>query len=122
MKLLIQITLVLTGIVHLLPLSGAFGASQLTRLYGVAAEESSVALLLRHRAVLFGLIGAFLIYAAFEPAWQLAAFTTGFVAVGSFVCLGWSTRGINPQIARVVKIDVALIIVLAVGAAALGWG
>ncbi|ACC75346.1 phosphopantetheine adenylyltransferase [Paraburkholderia phymatum] len=119
MKLLIQFTLVLTGIVHLLPLSGAISALQLKRLYGVEADEISVALLLRHRAVLFGLIGAFFIYAAFEPAWQPVAFIAGFVAVGSFVCLGWFARGVNPQIARVVKIDAALIVVLGAGAIAL---
>lgn len=121
MKLLIAFTLLLTGVVHLLPLSGIAGPLQLTRLYGVAADEPNVAILLRHRAVLFGMLGAFLVYAAFAPAWQPAAFLAGFLSVGSFVWLGRSGEGVNAQIARVVTVDVVLIGVLAIGAATLAW-
>jgi hypothetical protein len=42
---------------------------------------------MRHRAVLFGLLGAFLIAAAFLPSLQLAALVAGFASVVSFLYL-----------------------------------
>jgi len=60
--------LVIAGIVHLLPLSGVLGSSQLAALYGLTIDEPNLLILMRHRAVLFGLIGAFLLLAVWRPA------------------------------------------------------
>jgi hypothetical protein len=73
---------------------------------------------MRHRAVLFGLLGLFLIYAAFRPQLQTIAFIGGFVSVVSFLWLAWSVGDYNGQIARVVMADIVALICLIVGAAA----
>ncbi|MFY8016778.1 MAG: phosphopantetheine adenylyltransferase, partial [Inhella sp.] len=62
--------LLLTGLVHLLPVLGVLGAARLEQLYGLRMDEPNLLLLMRHRALLFGLLGLLLVAAAFRPAWQ----------------------------------------------------
>jgi hypothetical protein len=67
MRYLITAMLTVVGMIHLLPLAGVLGAARLEALYGVAVDGSDLEILLRHRAVLFGLLGAFLVVAALPP-------------------------------------------------------
>ena len=115
----VSATLVITGVIHLLPLSGVLGAEQLARLYGMPFDEPNLEILMRHRAVLFGLLGAFLIASAFMPALQTAAFIAGFASVVSFLWIAWSVGGYNAQISRVVVADVVALVCLVIGGAAL---
>ena len=85
------------------------------KLYGMPFGEPNLEILMRHRAVLFGLLGAFLIAAAFMPALQTAAFIAGFASVVSFLWLAWSVGGYNPQISRVVVADVVALVCLVIG-------
>ena len=107
--------LVLVAIIHLLPLSGVLGPEQLSVLYGVSVNDPNLEILMRHRAVLFGLLGIFMLYAAFRPAVQMPAFSAGFVSVTSFLGLAWSIGGYNDQIARVFAADMAALACLIVG-------
>jgi hypothetical protein len=115
MRYLVSATLVVAAIIHLLPLSGVLGSERLAALYGLNVSEPNLAILMRHRAVLFGLLGAFLAIAAFRPALQSMAFTAGLVSVASFLWLAWSIGGYNAQIARVVTADVIALAFLVVG-------
>jgi hypothetical protein len=110
--------LVVAGIIHLLPVSGVLGAERLAQLYGVSFGEPNLALLMRHRAVLFGLLGLFLIFAAFRPALQPLAFAAGFVSVVSFLWLAWPVDGLNAEVRRVVLADIVALVCLLLGAAA----
>lgn len=116
MRHLIAASLLITAIIHLLPLAGVLGAERLSVLYGIAVQEPNLVLLLRHRAVLFGLLGVFLAIAAFRPAWRDAAFVAGFVSVVSFLALAWSGDGYNAAIDRVVLADVVALGCLLIGA------
>jgi len=77
--------------------------------------------LMRHRAVLFGLLGVFLGVAAFIPALQGAALVAGVISVVSFLWLAVSVGGYNAAIARVVVADLVALASLALGAAVWGW-
>lgn len=118
MKYVISVMLIVVGIIHLLPLSGALGPDKLAGLYGIQFAESNLAILMQHRAVLFGILGAFLIFAAFKPSYQLAASIAGFVSVVSFLYLAWTVGGYNEQIARVVVADVVALGCLFIGGVA----
>ena len=118
MRYLISVMLVIVGIIHLLPLSGVIGSDRLAALYGLPFDEPNLAILMRHRAVLFGLLGLFLIFAAFQPAYQLLAFIAGLVSVVSFLWLAWSVGGYNPQLARVFMADLIALACLLIGMAA----
>jgi hypothetical protein len=76
---------------------------------------------MRHRAVLFGLLGAFMLLAAFRTELQAIALVAGFVSVVSFLYLAWSTGHYNAQVGRVVAADVVALVCLVIGAVAHGY-
>ncbi|MCY1313017.1 hypothetical protein D9M70_635000 [compost metagenome] len=55
--------------------------------------------------MLFGLLGALLVYAAFRPALQPIALFGGLVSVLGFLVLAWSSPGYNEALRRVVIAD-----------------
>lgn len=118
MRLLVSAMLVVVAVIHLLPLSGVLGGERLSALYGLSFNEPSLSILMRHRAVLFGLLGLFLFFAAFQPAWQTVAFIAGLVSVVSFLWLAWSVGGYNAHVARVVMADVLALACLIIGVVA----
>lgn len=118
MSSLTTAVLLIAALIHLLPVAGMLGAGPLGRLYGIDAADPNLALLLRHRAVLFGLLGGFLLVAALRPTLHFVALWVGLVSVASFLLLAWQIGGYNAALARVVKVDwlVLLLLLLALGA------
>jgi hypothetical protein len=114
MDKIIASLLVVVGIIHILPVSGVLGAERLSSLYGIAFNEPNLEILMRHRAVLFGLLGVFLVYAAFNPAVQPLAFIAGYISVVSFIVIAWSVGGYNESIRKVFLADIVAIIGLAI--------
>ena len=100
--------------IHLLPLYGLLGAGALTALYGVDFADPRV--LMRHRAVLFGIVGGLLLAAAFRPALRTAALLAGFASVLSFLALAWGTDGANAAVMKVATVDGVALACLAVAA------
>jgi len=117
-KYIVATALVIVGVIHLLPLSGAVGSARLATLYGIPFDEPNLAILMRHRAVLFGLLGLFFVYAAFRPSLQVLALFTGFASVISFLWLAYSTGQYNKQVATVLVADVIALVCLIIGAVA----
>ncbi len=109
--------LLLAGIIHLLPLPGVLGAERLTALYGLSFNEPNLEILMRHRAVLFGLLGVLLVYAAFTPSIQPLAIIAGCVSAVSFIAIAWSVEGYNASIQKVVLADIVAIIALVIAGA-----
>lgn len=72
---------------------------------------------MRHRAVLFGLLGLFLVYAAFQPSLQPLAIIAGLVSVVSFIAIAWSVGGYNDSVRKVVIADIIAIVALIVAGA-----
>ena len=118
MKHVVTAMLVVVAIIHLLPLPGVLGAHRLETLYGISITDHNLAILLRHRAVLFGLLGSFILVAAFRPGLQVTAFILGFISVASFLWLTWRVGGYNVQVARVFFADLVALGCLAIGAMA----
>ena len=117
MRWLPAVLLGLVGIIHLLPVTGILGASSLQRLYGVAITDPNLLILMQHRAVLFAIVGGLLIASVVKPDWRPLAIMVGLISVVSFLAIAWGVGGYNPLIARVVWIDVAALLALAVAAA-----
>lgn len=118
---LIAAMLVVVAIIHLLPVAGALGSARLGALYGIPFDEPNLAILMRHRAVLFGLLGAFILYAAFQSDYQPAALIGGFVSVLSFLYLARSTGSYNTRISRVCTADIIALACLIIGSVAYAY-
>lgn len=119
MNRLVSAVLLLVAAVHLLPLLGVLGTARLHQLYGLHMAEPNLLLLMRHRALLFGLLGALLVAAAFKPAWQGLALLSAWGSVLGFVLL--APPGLLPALQRVWWIDLALLPLLALATWA-WWG
>ncbi|MGQ7960542.1 phosphopantetheine adenylyltransferase [Pseudomonas sp. SP16.1] len=105
MSKLIGFLLLVAGVIHLLPLAGVMGGERLNALYGIALDEPNLQILMRHRAVLFGLLGALLVAAAFVPTLRGAALVGGLVSVLAFLLLACSAPVYNEALRRVVVAD-----------------
>lgn len=117
MKTLLSLCLVVLGLIHLLPLVGVLGPARLQALYGVVvAQDADLSLLLRHRAVLFGLLGGALVVAVWHRPWQGPALVAAALSVLSFVALAGLGGGLNPALTRVLWVDLAACLPLALGA------
>lgn len=117
MNRLVAALLLVAGLIHLLPLPGVFGATQLQSLYGFTIAGPDLEILLRHRAVMFGLLGALLVAAAFRPAWRALAIGAGLVSASSFIAVAMLVGSYGPAIHRVVIADIVAIVCLVLAAA-----
>lgn len=99
--------LLVVAVIHLLPVSGVFSTERLSALYRVDVVDNNLEILMRHRAVLFGVLGAFFAYAAFKPAVQPFAFFSGLVSIASFLYLCVAVGDYNDAIRNVFVADIA---------------
>lgn len=98
--------MLVVAVIHLLPITGFFGVERLTALYRIDIVDGNLEILMRHRAMLLGMLGAFFAYAAFQPAILPIAFLAAFISVVSFFILCFSVGEFNEAIRRVVIADI----------------
>jgi hypothetical protein len=55
-----SVSLVLVAIIRLMPVTGVSGLRRNEMSYGITPGDAYLRILMRHRAVLFGVLGAFL--------------------------------------------------------------
>jgi hypothetical protein len=118
MRFVIPAVLLLVATIHALPVVGVLGPGKLSQLYGFPVTEGSLELVLRHRAVLFGLLAGFLAYAAFKPELHRLALVAGLVSVASFLVLAALVSSYSQPLATVVRVDWAALLLLFFGLAA----
>ena len=118
MKWIVPTMLVLVALIHLPPVLGLLGVAKMESAYGVAIAGPDLAVLMRHRALMFGLLGGFMLLAVFMPALRPWALLLALLSAGGFVLLAWATPGHNANLARVAWVDVAAVVFALVGLAA----
>ena len=119
MSVVTAVALALSGVIHLLPVIGVVGPTRVARMYDVRVDGPDLAVLLVHRAVLFGLLGALLIGGAFVDDLHPYAIGAGLVSDVAFLAIAKAHPGVNAAMRRVVRADVVSIVVLVV--AAVSW-
>lgn len=105
-KILIGFLILVPGLLNFAPLVGVLGRGRLQALYQAPITDDTVLLLLRHRALMFAVVGGFMIAAAFQPHLWLTAITMGLVSMLGFVLLAWQVGRPNSAIKKVVAADV----------------
>jgi hypothetical protein len=103
---------ILVGLTNLFPVSGVLGAERLEGLYGVALADGDLLLMMRHRAVLLGLVGAFILFAAIRVQWRSAATVAGLVSMLSYILIAIPPQAHGPELQRVFWIDVIACVLL----------
>ena len=108
----IKTSLLITGVIHLLPV---LGADKLSKLYGIQLHDQNVILLLRHRAILFFILGSFFIFSAFKMELRFISYLMAFLSMGSFIML-YLLGDFNIFQKRVYIIDLMTMVLLFAGA------
>lgn len=116
MELIFRITLFIAGLINFVPFFVVFFPEKMTSSYGINIPNADFELLLRHRAVLFGIIGGLLLYSALTRKYYDLATLIGLISMVSFLLLFFRIDGkINDSLTTVMKIDVFAIIQLLIG-------
>jgi hypothetical protein len=113
MRHLWTLLVLIAAAINLAPVLGVFGAERMSALYGVNLDDPNLQILMRHRAVLFGLVGGLLVVAAFHPPLRTAGYVVGFASMLSFLLIAWQVGGYSAEIQRVIRVDVVGIAALA---------
>ena len=108
----ITVLMLVVAAIHLIPISGFFGTQMLASLYAVDITNDNLEILMRHRAMLLGILGGIFVYAAFNRVIQPIAFVVAFVSIASFFALCFSVGDFNHAIRKVVIADIIATIAL----------
>jgi hypothetical protein len=109
---LAPIGLCIAGVINLLPVVGVLGASWLKSLYGFDIAGADLEILLRHRAVLFGIIGVLLLAAALRPALRGVAVILAFASMASFIVIALFVGGYGAPVTKIIIADIIGLIAL----------
>jgi len=116
METIFRISLGIAGIINFIPSLAVILPAKIKTAYSIEIPNANYELLLRHRAVLFGIIGGFMIYAAIFKKYYDLATLFGMISMVSFLALYFIGAGaINAEISSVMKIDAFAIVILAIG-------
>lgn len=110
----IDVLLGISALIHLAPVVGALSTQRLEALYGIPVEGPDLAILLRHRAVLFGILGGLLIAGIIHHDYRGLAVVAVLVSDVKYAALCVVHGDHNAQLGRVLRADVVSIVVLAV--------
>jgi len=108
----LQAALLIAAVIHLLPLPGLLGAGTLEAGYGLPPLDASTELLLRHRALVFGLMAGLLLAALRWPAWRAPAIALVLASDIGFLVLALTGPPLGTALERVVAFDLASILAL----------
>ena len=116
MNRIISVLLIFVGIMNLYPAIGVLSADTLAGLYSVTILDTDLQILMRHRAILLGILGSFIIASVFRPHLQESAIIVGLISMVTFIGLVLGTGNYGESIMKVMLADVigslALIVVL----------
>lgn len=105
-EFVVQGLFVVIGAIHIAPGIVAVSGEKTRSAYGLEVDNSDLAVLLRHRAVLLVLVGAAMIAGAFMPDHRVPAVVAAGVSMLTFVALAYRSGGIGPQLRRIARADI----------------
>lgn len=114
MNKLITTCLIIVGLINFLPIVGLLGAKNLESTYGINIASNDLLILMQHRALLFGLLGGFILCSAFFPAYQTVAMVMAAISMIGFAILVHTIGTDNQAINKVLSIDYVGIFFLSV--------
>ena len=116
MSKIITVCLIIVGLINFVPVIGLFSAAQIEQAYSVPINGNDVEILLRHRALLFGIIGGFILYSAFKTQHQKPAMLMAVISMTGFLAVVLSIGGYNESLYKILIIDVVGLVFLGLAA------
>ncbi|MEU2033276.1 hypothetical protein [Nocardia amamiensis] len=107
------------GLLNTAPAIGAVAPQGMYAAYGIAAADRDLEVVLRHRAVLFAVVGIGLLLAILRPALRPIAVCANAISFGGFLVLVIVGGPVGPGLMRVAAFDVVGLVALGVGVACL---
>lgn len=108
------------ALIHALPAMAVIAPARLSSLYGFDASDTVLTTLLQHRALLFAILSAALIYAIFIPSARWPVLIGTGVSMGGFLVIAWARGEMSGALRSIVMADV-IGLVIAVLAAVCLW-
>lgn len=116
MRHITRLALIVVAVIHLLPVAGVLGPAQLASAYGIDITGPDLEILMRHRALLFGIVAGLCLLAALRPLYTTLALVVALASVLSFLVLAQIVGGYGEAIGRVVLADCVALAALLVAA------
>ena len=105
MNKIVMALLIIVGLINFLPVIGVISATQITQAYSVELTSNDLVILMRHRALLFGIVGGFILYSVIAPQFQVVAMVMAAISMVGYLGLMWSVGGYNSSIFKVAMVD-----------------
>ena len=109
---MITVLLLIVGLINFIPIIGVVSAEQLTKLYSIKLADNNLIILLQHRALMFGIVGGFIMYAGFNPSLQALAFIAGFVSMLGFIVFALRASTYNQELSKIITLDIIAVVLL----------
>jgi hypothetical protein len=113
---LLGAVVMIAAVAQLVPMAAAFHPPLLERLYGIRLPDESTLLLLRHRAVLLGLVGLGLLAGLVSRPILPGAIALGLASKLSYLLLVAGAHAPTPELGRVARVDLVTAPLLCLGA------
>jgi len=114
MEKLIIALIVVAGLINFYPIVGILSSEMLFNLYKIDSISNDLLILLKHRAILFGLLGGFIIYSAFKPELQIWGIILGLVSMLPFIVIALLTGSYGVGIQKIIIADVIALVSLVI--------
>lgn len=86
---------------------GVLSAAKISSAYSIDLVGNDIIILLRHRALLFGIVGGFVLFSVYKPAYQSVAMVMAAISMVGFLYFVWAMDDYNDSITRIAMIDLA---------------
>ncbi len=104
---LIPILFWMLALGHLVPMIAALLPSQITKLYGVVPDDKTQIVLLQHRALLLGLVGAACALAAHNQAVRWPALIGASLSMSAFILFCLFHNQMGGPLRKIALVDLA---------------
>jgi hypothetical protein len=102
----------IVGLINFAPILGVISAGRLAAMYGVALGDPNLVALMRHRAVLLGIVGLLLIASALHLPLRPVAALAGLVSMFSYLVIVIFLGDSNVELRRVALVDLVALVLL----------
>ena len=105
MAVLASILLLVVGVINFLPVLGVTSADRLAAVYGIDVFGNDLVIVLKHRALMFGAVGGFIIYSVFFPQHRPPAMAMAAIVMIGYAVLMFAVGNYNAELYRILLVN-----------------